>query len=243
MSAVIDFPLNEQTRTDINRVFALQQQTKLAWRRDTVDQRLARLQRLRDVFSDHRQQMLDAAHADMNKPMAEAVLGELFPVLNTIDFARKHLKGWMKPRRVRTPMSMLGTRSELVHEPKGVSLIIAPWNYPFFLSFVPLANALAAGCPTIIKPSEMTPAMTGVIRDIVAAAFTPDFCGRRSHNRWTPPYRGRRPDTDGAALLLLMMIIAPSRTAYRTGSAPADRALRVALAGGDQDSSQNAGAR
>lgn len=174
MSAVIDFPLDEQTRTEIRRVFELQQQTKLAWRRDTVDQRLARLQRLREVFSDHRQQMLDAARADMNKPMAEAVLGELFPVLNTIDFARKNLKGWMKPRRVRTPMSMLGTRSELVHEPKGVSLIIAPWNYPFFLSFVPLANALAAGCPAIIKPSEMTPAMTGVIRDIVAAAFAPE---------------------------------------------------------------------
>jgi aldehyde dehydrogenase (NAD+) len=103
----------------------------------------------------------------MQKPRVDALLGEIMPVTQAVDLALKHLRRWMRPQRVKTPVNMLGTRGEIRYEPKGATLIIAPWNVPVFLSFVPLTSAVAAGCTAIIKPSEMTPALGAVIRTIV----------------------------------------------------------------------------
>jgi aldehyde dehydrogenase (NAD+) len=72
-------------------------------------------------------------------------------------------------------MATLGTSAEIRPEPRGVCLIIAPWNYPFNLMFSPLVSALAAGNSAILKPSEMTPATSRLIAEIVAETFEPDL--------------------------------------------------------------------
>lgn len=77
----------------------------------------------------------------------------------------------MKPTRVRPTAAMIGTKSKILYEPKGVTLIISPWNYPFNLSFGPMIWSIAAGNTVILKPSEMTPAMSAVIQEIVEQAF------------------------------------------------------------------------
>ena len=69
---------------------------------------------------------------------------------------------------------MLGTSSKIVFEPKGTSLVISPWNYPFNLTFTPMISAIAAGNTVILKPSEMTPNMSKVIAEIVDQAFRPE---------------------------------------------------------------------
>ena len=79
----------------------------------------------------------------------------------------------MKPVSVAATATMVGTKSKILTEPKGVTLIISPWNYPFNLSFSPMIWAIAAGNTVILKPSEMTPAMSSVIQDIVEQAFDP----------------------------------------------------------------------
>lgn len=170
MNAVNELP-SGRLDTEIERVFALQQQRKLELRKTDAEQRREKLRRLRAAVMAHKEDILQAAHSDMRKPRVDALLGEIMPVTQGIDLALKHLKRWMRPQRVKTPINMLGTRGEIRHEPKGAALIIAPWNVPVFLSFVPLTSAIAAGCTAIIKPSEMTPALGAVIRNIVAEVF------------------------------------------------------------------------
>ena len=99
--------------------------------------------------------------------------GEILTVLSELKHVRKNLKRWMKPVSVAATATMVGTKSKILTEPKGVTLIISPWNYPFNLSFSPMIWAIAAGNTVILKPSEMTPAMSSVIQDIVEQAFDP----------------------------------------------------------------------
>ena len=101
-------------------------------------------------------------------------IAEIMIVLSELSHIRKKLKGWMKPVSVRTSMTMLGTSSKIITEPKGTSLVISPWNYPFNLTFGPMMSAIAAGNPVILKPSEMTPNMSRVIAEIVSEAFRPE---------------------------------------------------------------------
>jgi len=77
----------------------------------------------------------------------------------------------MKPKRVAAVRSLLGTRSHIHYEPRGTTLIISPWNYPFTLSFGPLVSALAAGNTAIIKPSEMTPHIKKTARNLAWSKF------------------------------------------------------------------------
>ena len=80
----------------------------------------------------------------------------------------------MKPEHVRANLSMFGTKSRIVKEPKGVTLVVSPWNYPFNLTFGPMMWSIAARNTVIIKPSEMTPQMSKVIGAIVKQAFRPE---------------------------------------------------------------------
>ena len=173
MNAAAPLPIADLDR-EIARVFALHQARKIALRETTADERVAKLKRLRAAVTGAKARIVEAAYADMRKPEVEAILGEMFPVLSTIDFTAKRLHRWMRPQGVPAPLNMLGTRSHIQHEPKGSTLIISPWNVPIFLSFVPLASAVAAGCTAIIKPSEMTPNLARVVREIAAASFDED---------------------------------------------------------------------
>lgn len=152
-------------------VFAAQQAHALRLRESTVEERIARLERLRDAVERYRDEVCEACYADFRKPAPEARLAELLPVHNEIRHAIRHLPGWMKPIRVRPTAAMLGTRSEIRHEPRGVCLIMAPWNYPFQLSIGPLVSAIAAGNTAIIKPSEMTPHVSALVARLVRETF------------------------------------------------------------------------
>src|SRR5947207_12303642 len=77
----------------------------------------------------------------------------------------------MKPRRVSTPLALLGSRSRVVYEPKGVVLIISPWNFPVNLTLGPLVSAIAAGNCAMVKPSEMTPHTSAFMKRLLARLF------------------------------------------------------------------------
>ncbi len=136
--------------------------------------RRAALARLAAVIRDHRADIAAAVAADMAKPAVEADLSEVLPVLAEIAHARRHLRVWMRPRKAWPTLMMFGTSAHLHPEPKGVALVIAPWNFPFMLSLAPLVSAIAAGNAVMVKPSEETPATSALIARLLPLAL-PDL--------------------------------------------------------------------
>ncbi|HYH96711.1 aldehyde dehydrogenase family protein, partial [Hyalangium sp.] len=139
----------------------------------TAKERLARLERLKANLLSRREALAEALFADFRKPRAEAESTEMLPVLMELAHTAKHLKSWMKPRKVETPLLLAGTSSEVRSEPKGVVLVIAPWNYPFALAISPLVTAVAAGNCVMLKPSEKTPHTAAFLEALVRDTFDP----------------------------------------------------------------------
>ena len=166
--------IKPEVKAKIDTVFAQQKDYALELRKSDYRQRLAVLKRFETAFRGALDRIHESAAADFGKPGAEVDLAEIMPVLTELKHVRKHLKEWMKPEPVKVTISMLGTKSKIVKEPKGVTLVVSPWNYPFNLTFGPMMWAIAAGNTVIIKPSEMTPKMSEVIGQIVKEAFRPE---------------------------------------------------------------------
>lgn len=122
----------------------------------------------------HETAILDALHADMRKPVFEAYLSEIGLLHQEIDHALKHLKEWMRPRPVETPLALQPARSTVHIGPLGVVFIIAPWNYPLMLLLSPLVGAIAAGNCAVLKPSEDAPHTAAITERIVREAFVPE---------------------------------------------------------------------
>jgi aldehyde dehydrogenase (NAD+) len=157
----------------IDEVFAAQRVRALELRRSTAPQRIEKLRRLVSAIESHRDEICAAAAADFGKPQPEVDLTELLPIIADAKHAIRHLEGWMRPLRVPPTLAMIGTSAQIRYEPRGVTLIIVPWNYPFNLGFCPLVSAIAAGNTAVIKPSEMTPHCSALTRRLVEETFEP----------------------------------------------------------------------
>lgn len=137
--------------------------------------RLDMLTKLKRIIEDTEDRIFEALQRDLNKPKAEAYGTEIGFVRHEIGHMLKRLKSWAKPQKVKTPAFVLGSKSYIVPEPYGTALIIAPWNYPFSLTFAPLAAALAAGNTAVLKPSELTPSVSALIAELVKDHFDPRY--------------------------------------------------------------------
>jgi len=166
--------LVHSTLDEIERIYDLQQRNRAAVGTTTAAQRIEKLKRFERAILDRRAEIRAAMWDDYRKPAAEVDLSEIYPVVGEARHAARHLRKWMKPKRVSTPLALLGSRSSVVYEPKGVVLIISPWNFPFNLTLGPLVSAIAAGNCVMIKPSEMTPASTACMKRILADLFDED---------------------------------------------------------------------
>lgn len=137
--------------------------------------RLDQLKRLRSAITRYEQQITDALWADLHKSYEEAYLTEISIVTQEIDNHIKNLKRWAKPKRVNTPLHLWPSSSRIVYEPLGVSLIVAPWNYPFQLLINPLVGSISAGNCAILKPSPYTPNTALVMEALVNETFSPNY--------------------------------------------------------------------
>jgi aldehyde dehydrogenase (NAD+) len=131
-------------------------------------ERKANLEKLERAIHVHRAEIVAALDADFHKSAYEAESTEVIVTLVELRAARANVKEWMKPQPVRGSLSMFGSSAEVRYEPKGVVLILAPWNYPFALAIVPLIAALAAGNRCIVRPSEKAPHTRDVILKILS---------------------------------------------------------------------------
>lgn len=128
-----------------------------------IEWRIQQLDGLMRFIEQREAEILAALREDLGKPELEALAAEITFVKNDITHTKKHLKDWMKPRKVSTPWQIQPAQSTIQHEPLGVVLIISPWNYPFQLLLAPLVGAIAAGNCALLKPSEVAPATAALI--------------------------------------------------------------------------------
>ncbi|GEL08817.1 aldehyde dehydrogenase [Salisediminibacterium halotolerans] len=133
--------------------------------------RREQLEKLKKAIQEREPEILAALKKDLNKGEHEAYLTEIGYVYSEIKDLAKNVDYWAAPAKEKTPLTHTGSKSFVFKEPYGVTLIIAPWNYPFQLALAPLIGAIAAGNTAIVKPSELTPNTSGVIRDLIAATF------------------------------------------------------------------------
>ena len=160
--------------TEVAVIHAIYDQQKANYRqvgKTTARERIRKLKAFEKTILSFRVDLQEAMKKDFHKPAAEVDLTEIYPVLSEIRFAIKHLKDWMRPKKVPHPIPMIGSSSWVRYEPKGMSLIIAPWNYPMQLLFAPLVSAIAAGNVVMLKPSEFTSNTVEVMKQIIADCF------------------------------------------------------------------------
>ena len=158
----------------IQERFQQQKNKSIALRKSTAADRLTKLSQLKLAIEKHTSEIIAALEKDFSKPQAETLVTEIYPTLKEIDFVEKKLSGWMSPVRVSSPILMTGSRSFIQYEPRGVCLIISPWNYPFNLAMAPLISAIAAGNCVFLKPSEYCQNTNAVIHKIITENFAND---------------------------------------------------------------------
>jgi aldehyde dehydrogenase (NAD+) len=152
-------------------LFDLQTANRWTVAASTAAQRVERLERLRGAIGQRRDRLCAAIRADFGKHAVETELTEVLPVMEEIALVARHLRRWVRPQRVSTPMTLAGGRSEIRYEPKGLVLILSPWNYPFLLAIDPLVAAVAAGNCVILRPSDKTPRTTAFLHELVSSVF------------------------------------------------------------------------
>lgn len=147
------------------RVFFRSQATR------SYEFRREQLLKLKSVLKANESEILHALKVDLNKSETEAYASEFGFVLHEIDHALKNLKKWMRPKCVGSTLLLWPSRAKVIPEPFGVTLVVAPWNYPLQLMLSPLVGAIAAGNCCILKPSEYAVAT----QDLVARIFKENF--------------------------------------------------------------------
>ncbi|QCX81335.1 Aldehyde dehydrogenase [Streptomyces sp. YIM 121038] len=160
--------MNDPDPADPSALVARLRATFRTGRTRPLDWRERQLTRLRELLSEHREDFADALHADLGKPRAEAYRSEVDFSIREIDHTLEHLEEWLRPQDVDV-RGVFGeaARAGTQYDPLGVVLVIAPWNYPAQLLLVPVAGALAAGNAVVVKPSELAPATSALIAELL----------------------------------------------------------------------------
>jgi coniferyl-aldehyde dehydrogenase len=163
---------------DMKAVLEAQKAAQLRDGAPSAEQRAERIDRCIGLLVDFRDEIEAALNADFGARSKEATaFTDVASSIGTLKYAKKNLRGWMKPERRRTEpaiLNLFGAKAEIRFQPKGVVGVISPWNFPVNLTFTPLAGVLAAGNRAMIKPSEYTPATSELMARMFAKAFPPE---------------------------------------------------------------------
>lgn len=155
----------------IGFIFEQQQLFKYELRSSSAQERIKKLYKLKALIESHEDLIYAALEKDLRKSRSEAAISEVLFIYGEIRFAIRHLRKWMKPRKVGRSITNLLAKSTITYQPKGTALIISPWNYPFQLTMSPLISAIAAGNCVILKPSEHSPSTSAIIGEMLTKAF------------------------------------------------------------------------
>jgi aldehyde dehydrogenase (NAD+) len=167
----MDTTINDISEINIHAAFTKLQSNTEVVASLSSRQRKAFLVKLKASLIRHRADIQQAMRADFAKSETETDLTEIFPVVDEINLFCSRLNRWMSLKDVATPVLLFGHHSRVLPQPKGVVLIISPWNFPFNLTFIPLVAAIAAGNTVMLKPSEHAPHSARVMETIIRDVF------------------------------------------------------------------------
>lgn len=175
MSAPLKMTQEVEVQTnEIKRIFELQKKSQFKVGKTTAAQRIKKLRKLQKAVMNYRPQIKEALYNDYRKHPSEADLTDVYPVISEIKHACSDLRRWMRDEHVDTPLAILGSSSYIKYEPKGIVLIISPWNFPINLTLGPLVSAVAAGNTVMVKPSEHTTHASTIMQKIIKEVFSED---------------------------------------------------------------------
>lgn len=137
--------------------------------------RKLQLNKLQAAIKLFESELIHALKTDLNKPEIEAYASEIAIVYSAIKHASSELQQWMRPHKESSSLALFYSRSYTLAVPLGVVLIVAPWNYPAQLLLAPLVGAIAAGNCAVLKPSEYTPNVAGILQKIIKHAFSDEY--------------------------------------------------------------------
>jgi coniferyl-aldehyde dehydrogenase len=162
----------DTTPEELRRIFDIQCAAFARERYPTLATRRDRLARLLNIVTVHEKRLCAAIDHDFGHRSAqETRLAELYIVTAEIQHATRHLRRWMRARRIATPLKFLPASARVLPQPLGVVGVISPWNYPVQLALAPAVGALAAGNRVMLKPSEVTPETSGLLKELIGREF------------------------------------------------------------------------
>lgn len=136
-----------------------------------VAKRKATLRKLKATLKEWEPRLMEAIMLDLGKSRFEAYETEIGIVQAEISHTLKHLSRWAKAKRVSTPLAHFPSSSRILKQPKGLVLVMSPWNYPIQLALVPLAAAISAGCCVLLKPSRYSVNVSRVLCEMFDSSF------------------------------------------------------------------------
>jgi aldehyde dehydrogenase (NAD+) len=157
--------------TGISEIIASQHEYYLTHTTRDIDFRIANLKKLKDTILKYENKLYESLKKDLGKSSFEAYASEIGYTLEELSFHIANLRKWAKPTKVRTDFVNFFSRSFILHEPLGVVLVIAPWNYPFQLLFCPLIGAISAGNCVALKPAQYSDNTSAVIQEMITETF------------------------------------------------------------------------
>jgi len=159
-------PKQEQS-VEFGKVVSSVRDVYQSGRTTPMEWRLKQLASLVRMLNDHADRFERALADDLGKPGIEGFAADIRSTANEISYLRKHATKWARPRKAKLPMNARPGTGRVVPEPLGVALVIAPWNYPIQLLLLPVAAAIAAGNAVIAKPSEVSPATSNALAELI----------------------------------------------------------------------------
>lgn len=163
-------------------LFDLQFESRAKQGFPAVPKRREQLNKIHNWILDNRQKIREALYNDFSKSYDETDLSEIYPVITELKLAKKKINNWVSPKRKPRTIALFFHSAYVNYEPKGVVLIIAPWNYPFLLAISPLISAIAAGNSVILKPSEISSHTSSLIKEMITELFSPEEVAMKQGN-------------------------------------------------------------
>ena len=152
------------------------QKTFLENKQPSVDERITSLKLLLKTIKVMENELFSALDSDLKKCQFESFIGEISPVYDEIKLFIKKLKKWAKPKKVKVSLANMPAKGKIIAEPYGTVLIYSAWNYPFYLSIMPLIGAIATGNSVILKPSELAPNTANFLQNLIKKVFKKEHC-------------------------------------------------------------------
>jgi len=163
------------TSHEVEKLISVQRTYYYAGEPRSIDFRKKQLEKLAQSIRKYEKDILEALNLDLGKSDFEGYTNEVGIVLSSIRYMLKEIDEWVKPTEIKTPLSLQPAKSFIIREPYGVTLIIAPFNYPFQLVMEPLIGAIVGGNTAIVKPSESAIHTCAIVKKIIEETFDPQY--------------------------------------------------------------------